>query len=176
VTPTRKEDVRDPRGLAGWPTEKGRDGERTPMQWDTSRNSGFSSAAETWLPMESSYPAKNVAVESKDAQSLWSWYSRLIELKKDTPALLTGRSLFFNYDAQNTLVWMRQPEAGPAILVVCNMSANPVNLDLRKDLAGIVKAGSLFRPLMTSDGQTPTLMSPLTVAPFETIVAELSSR
>ena len=29
-TPTRKEDVKDPIGITGWPKEKGRDGERTP--------------------------------------------------------------------------------------------------------------------------------------------------
>ena len=33
--PKRKEDVKDPIGARGWPKEKGRDGERTPMQWDT---------------------------------------------------------------------------------------------------------------------------------------------
>ena len=33
-TPTRREDVKDPIGITGWPREKGRDGERTPMQWD----------------------------------------------------------------------------------------------------------------------------------------------
>ena len=47
--PKRKEDVKDPVGLVGWPKEKGRDGERTPMQWDTSKNAGFSTADETWL-------------------------------------------------------------------------------------------------------------------------------
>ena len=36
TTPTRREDVKDPIGITGWPKEKGRDGERTPMQWDTS--------------------------------------------------------------------------------------------------------------------------------------------
>ncbi len=32
--PVRKEDVKDPIGVTGWPKEKGRDGDRTPMQWD----------------------------------------------------------------------------------------------------------------------------------------------
>ena len=35
--PTRKEDVKDPIGITGWPKERGRDGERTPMQWNTSQ-------------------------------------------------------------------------------------------------------------------------------------------
>ncbi len=33
TVPTRVEDVRDPVGVTGWPKDKGRDGERTPMQW-----------------------------------------------------------------------------------------------------------------------------------------------
>jgi alpha-glucosidase len=60
VTPTRREDVRDPRGLAGWPKEKGRDGERTPMQWDAGKNAGFSVAEKTWLPVEGDSAVKNV--------------------------------------------------------------------------------------------------------------------
>ncbi len=39
--PTRKEDVKDPVGVTGWPKEKGRDGERTPMQWTPGPNAGF---------------------------------------------------------------------------------------------------------------------------------------
>ncbi len=37
TTPTRKEDVQDPVGRTGWPKDKGRDGERTPMQWNSSK-------------------------------------------------------------------------------------------------------------------------------------------
>ena len=39
--PTRKEDVVDPLGLPNWPAVKGRDGERTPMQWTEGTNAGF---------------------------------------------------------------------------------------------------------------------------------------
>ncbi len=53
ATPTRHEDVKDPIGITGWPKEKGRDGERTPMQWDSSKDAGFSDAANTWLPVAS---------------------------------------------------------------------------------------------------------------------------
>ena len=46
-TPTRVEDVKDPIGKTGWPKEKGRDGERTPMQWDASNpQAGFSTNPE----------------------------------------------------------------------------------------------------------------------------------
>ena len=45
--PTRKEDVKDPMGITGWPGYKGRDGERTPMQWDDSANAGFTTGSDT---------------------------------------------------------------------------------------------------------------------------------
>ena len=48
--PARIEDVHDPIGKLGWPKEKGRDGERTPMQWDASAEAGFTTA-KPWLPI-----------------------------------------------------------------------------------------------------------------------------
>ncbi len=69
ATPTRREEVKDPIGITGWPKEKGRDGERTPMQWDASNpQAGFSSDAHTWLPVPSDYIAVNVASEFKGAE------------------------------------------------------------------------------------------------------------
>ena len=61
--PARIEDVKDPIGITGWPQEKGRDGERTPMQWDDSKNAGFSTADTTWLPVPSGYHTTSVKAE-----------------------------------------------------------------------------------------------------------------
>src|ERR1035437_4225803 len=73
-TPTRREDVRDPIGITGWPREKGRDGERTPMQWNsTPPASGFSTNANTWLPIGADFPTVNVATETADPNSLLNW-------------------------------------------------------------------------------------------------------
>ena len=49
--PKRREDVKDPIGRRGWPKEKGRDGERTPMQWNDDPNAGFT----TGSPVESRF-------------------------------------------------------------------------------------------------------------------------
>src|SRR5579862_8128241 len=67
--PVRKEDVKDPIGRVGWPQEKGRDGERTPMQWDDSPNAGFTRGV-PWLPVPPSYKTVNVAAELKDSASI----------------------------------------------------------------------------------------------------------
>ena len=62
-TPKRKEDVKDPIGITGWPREKGRDGERTPMQWTAGPQAGFSSSPDTWLPIAPNYKTVNVETE-----------------------------------------------------------------------------------------------------------------
>ena len=69
----------------------GRDNGRTPMQWDASRNAGFSSAAKTWLKVNQNFRAINVAAEERDHDSVLQHYRSLIALHKSTLALIDGR-------------------------------------------------------------------------------------
>ena len=78
--PQRKEDVKDPVGKLGWPKDKGRDGERTPMQWKNEKNAGFSTH-EPWLPVPASYATHNVETESKDPNSVLNFYKRILALR-----------------------------------------------------------------------------------------------
>ncbi|MGI4826939.1 MAG: alpha-glucosidase, partial [Janthinobacterium lividum] len=138
ATPSRKENVRDPRGIAGWPKEKGRDGERTPMQWNTGSNAGFSAAAKTWLPVEDNARLFNVQAEVAQPGSLLRWYESLLRLRKENAQLLSGEISFLDHDAQGALVWIRKRlredscEAG--VLVANNLTAEPIVLDLKADL------------------------------------------
>lgn len=88
--PTRLEDVRDPVGKVYWPKNKGRDGERTPMQWTSGRNAGFSSAQTTWLPVPPSAATRNVETMSTDSNSVLSFFRRASHLRHSSPALLDG--------------------------------------------------------------------------------------
>ena len=110
-TPTRIEDVRDPEGITGWPKQKGRDGERTPMQWDTSKNAGFSTSNTTWLPVASDYKTVNVAVETPDHESMLNWYKRLIELRRINPALYEGSMQMLNPN-ENVVSYLRKGSGG----------------------------------------------------------------
>src|SRR5262249_15513483 len=87
--PERLEDVRDPVGRVKWPAYKGRDGERTPMQWESAPNAGFTTG-KPWLKIPASAAQRNVAVERKDSKSLLSYTKQLIALRAHTPALLEG--------------------------------------------------------------------------------------
>jgi alpha-glucosidase len=67
----------------------GRDGARTPMQWDATQNAGFSTG-EPWLPLAPSYRERNVAAQRDDPTSLFSLYRRLIRLRKGSVPLRRG--------------------------------------------------------------------------------------
>jgi alpha-glucosidase len=124
-TPTKLQDVKDPIGISGWPKEKGRDGERTPMQWDDSNaQAGFSSNGHTWLPVPASYKTVNVAQESQDPNSMLSWHRRLIELRRVKPALAHGHLVMLDKDNPNVLIYARVAPDGAAVLVCLNMSAS----------------------------------------------------
>ena len=87
--PTRREDVQDPIGRRGWPQEKGRDGERTPMQWSSDPMLDLLLA---FRGIRFRQPTKiyNVADELKDPNSILNWYKSLLALRHTNPALLDG--------------------------------------------------------------------------------------
>ena len=95
--PKRKEDVKDPIGRIGWPREKGRDGERTPMQWSDNPNAGFTTGI-PWNPIPVAYKTYNVADELKDPNSILNWYKALLVLRRHDQALLERKIHRFESD------------------------------------------------------------------------------
>ena len=66
-----------------------RDNARTPMQWDNSKNAGFS-AGKSWLPVNENYPDINVSVEDSDADSVLNYYRKLVKLRAENEVLTAG--------------------------------------------------------------------------------------
>jgi alpha-glucosidase len=130
--PRRPEDVKDSMGRLGWPKEKGRDGERTPMQWNSEANAGFSIAA-PWLPVGDRYRSYNVESEKHDPNSILSYYHRLLSMRHTNKALLEGKYVALNEDDPNVLSYMRSYR-GQNVLVVLNMSGMPQTVDLNRNL------------------------------------------
>ncbi|MBC7546142.1 alpha-amylase [Candidatus Saccharibacteria bacterium] len=77
--------VRDPFAEPG----KGRDPERTPMQWDASANAGFTNG-QPWLPVAADYAERNVAVQLANNASLLHLYKSLLKFRKSSVALREG--------------------------------------------------------------------------------------
>ena len=174
-TPTRREDVKDPIGITGWPKEKGRDGERTPMQWDASNpQAGFSSNPHTWLPVPAGYTSVNVASESKDPGSLLSWYEQLTRMRRELPALHDGGIAMLDSTNPNVLAYVRTAPAGSeSIVVVLNMSPTPQTIAL--SLAGQGIPTQSAKTLLTDDSSLSGTQSltTLTLQPFDSWVGSV---
>lgn len=82
-----------------------RDACRTPMQWDSSENAGFSPpGVETWLPVNENHDKKNVARESKNVGSLLNCYKRILKVRKDNLPLQIGELKLINMGKLNKKV------------------------------------------------------------------------
>ena len=173
ATPNRIQDVRDPIGISGWPKEKGRDGERTPMQWDAAAQAGFSTNPHTWLPVTANYRTVNVQTESADPDSLLNWYRRLIALRRSKAALRSGRTVMLDRTNPSVLTYAQVAPDGQAILVSLNMS--PKTQTFTPGLAAAGIRGSRLRTLLSSPGQLPdaAAAAPVTLQPYAAWVAEL---
>jgi alpha-glucosidase len=159
--PTRKEDVKDPSGRTGWPLEKGRDGERTPMQWDASANAGFSTA-KPWLPVPGTYKTHNVANESKDPESILNFYKSLLKLRHTNEALLEGSYRALNEGDPNVISYLRSYK-GKGVVVAINMSSEEQKVSLKPE--GFAQKASTL--VSTDAGQKGEMdLSNLSLKPF----------
>lgn len=159
TVPTRVEDVKDPIGITGWPKEKGRDGERTPMQWDASNaQAGFSTNTNAWLPVPADYPTLNVASELADPNSLLNWNKQLIALRRTNPALHDGGIVMIDVTNPRVLSYVRKPPKGAASVVVSlNMTAEPQTISLDLSQAGV--ASQHVKTLLASDASLTAVSS-----------------
>ncbi len=134
------EDVPIPPYMVQDPAEKnvpglglGRDPERTPMQWDTSPNAGFT-ASTPWLPLGEDWRERNVAVESADPNSVLSLYRRLIALRQSEPALMVGSYVAVPADAE-MLAYIREGD-GKRFLIVLNLGAEAADFRVPESIGG----------------------------------------
>ena len=169
--PQRKEDVKDPIGKLGWPQEKGRDGERTPMQWSDRPNAGFTKAT-PWLPVPASYRTHNVASELADSRSVLQFYKRLLALRHGNRSLLDGEYVPLDQDDPHVLAYLRRYN-NEAVLIVLNMSSSPQTAVLGLASAGFSLDGA--QPLLaTIAGQiAKNSHSQISLEPFGVYIAQL---
>jgi alpha-glucosidase len=167
--PKSREEVKDPKGRTGWPRDKGRDGERTPMQWNTSKNAGFSTV-EPWLPVPASFATHNVAIEEKDRNSILNWYKSLLKLRHTDPALLEGKWVALNEADQNVLVYLRQYK-DQAVVVALNMSGEKQTV--RLDLGPQGFAAASLITLLASSSTPSKVANEITLGPFDTYIGRV---
>src|SRR5882724_9187037 len=144
-----------------------RNGVRTPMQWSSDRNGGFSRAdpATLYLPpiMDPiyGYEAVNVEAQLRSPTSLLNWMKRLIAMRQQNPALRAGRLHFLYPGNRKVLAYLLLCDDGSeAVLCVANLShsAQAVELSLA-DFKGRVPIELLGRSSFPPIGDLPYLVT-----------------
>ncbi len=111
--------IQDPVGKAHWPRNKGRDGCRTPMPWESDApHAGFSSST-PWLPLDAAQVARAVNVQEQDRESCLQLTRRLLGLRRAHAALRLGQ--FEVLRADDRLLVVLRHCAGDAVLCSFNL-------------------------------------------------------
>ncbi|MCK1642181.1 DUF3459 domain-containing protein [Bradyrhizobium sp. 157] len=159
--------VRDPfeRNVPG--IGVGRDGCRTPMQWDSSRNAGFS-RVDPWLPLADDWRSNNVANLREDALSILNLYRRLLRVRKERPALSLGSYRPYVVD-EDLLAYYRELNDS-RLLIVLNLTDGPQALKLEE--------GAHARILVSTEAKRDgdLVKGTVTLAGDEGLVIDMASR
>ena len=103
--------------------ERSRDDSRTPVQWDGGANAGFTSGT-PWIGIPANHAYVNAADEMADPDSVWSFYRRIIALRKECPVIQAGDVRFLDAASEKVIAYERtlgDAARGPRRLVVaCN--------------------------------------------------------
>ncbi|MGD9740435.1 MAG: alpha-amylase family glycosyl hydrolase, partial [Bauldia sp.] len=124
--PIEGDDVHDP-----WEKNEpglgfGRDPARTPMQWDASPGAGFT-GVKPWLPLEESFPTRNVAAQRDDPRSMLSLVRGLLAVRNAHPALAIGA--YREIDAPDSVLAFERRHGEERIVVLLNLGPDPVRFE-----------------------------------------------
>lgn len=160
-----EDQIQDPQGRnkAGF----NRDECRTPMQWDSSLNAGFSAeGAKTWLPVAADYQQVNVEEQMEDSASLLRLYQRMLAYRRQTPALNAGR--YYALDAApGCFAYLRQFNDQQR-LVVLNLTTEAHTLSFEDWETGVIAISTDYQ----REGETVDLKQ-LMVRGNEALVIEV---
>lgn len=110
-----------------------RDNARTPMQWDSSRNAGFTTGEKAWFNVNPNYVDINVEKSQKDENSLLNFYKQLLNLRKNNKAMIYG-SFHLYYKKDKKLFVYEKRHENERVFVVINLSCDYTKIKVPKEV------------------------------------------
>jgi alpha-glucosidase len=157
-----REEIVDPPGRKYWPLYKGRDGCRTPMQWDSTQNAGFSTG-KPWMRVNSDFKSRSVEAQRAAPKSLLSLYRQLIALRRQSPALVRGT---YRALPRPISVWAYERVTDDQrMLIALNFFSRPAQIGVEGRGAWRVRLSSVERP-------ESTVLNLFSLAPNEAVILE----
>jgi oligo-1,6-glucosidase len=159
-----------------------RDNGRTPFQWDSSANAGFTNGR-PWLKVNPNYRTVNVAAEEKDSASPLNYFRKMVRLRKSDPCLVYGKYTLL--DASNTKVYAYMREwKGEKIVVLLNFTSGEAKVNAGAAGSGAgggagTGAGSSAKLLIGNyagggDGAARAFGAEMTLRPYEALVYKVN--
>ena len=130
-----------------------RDNARTPMQWDTSGNAGFTTGPKTWLPVNPNYTSINAAAQIADPDSIYNYTRKLVALRHAHEALVYGDYKDLDPGSESVFAYTRILGAD-RFLVVLNFSSAPTTYTL---LGGVRAGETVLANLPVNEQHTGVL-------------------
>ena len=106
---------------------KSRDNARTPMQWDDSKNAGFTTGT-PWIAVNPNYTKINAKEQVARENSVFNYYKKLIALRKEYEIIVYGDYNLLLPEDNDLFIYERSLK-GKKLLVACNFSENEREFD-----------------------------------------------
>ena len=140
---------------------KGRDNARTPMQWDSTENAGFTTG-KPWLKVNKNYKFINAEDCLQDKDSIFYHYKKLIDIRKHNDTIIYGDYKLLLPEDKNVFAYSRKLN-GDKIVVVCNFYDKEVNLNFKEDFNNV-------EILLSNYKDSSIFMKDLKLRPYEAIM------
>ena len=144
----------------------GRDNARTPFQWDSSENAGFTTGT-PWLRVNPNYTEINLADEKDDADSVFNYYRSLICLRKSeeyAETLVHGDLTPYLEDMHNVMAYYRKTK-DQTLLIMANYQNEPQKLPL---------PGSVKKVILTNTSDPSFTETEITLDGYQAVVLEMA--
>ncbi|MCF7791083.1 MAG: alpha-glucosidase [Victivallales bacterium] len=107
---------------------KGRDNSRTPMQWDRTKNGGFSNADNTWIKVNPNYEKINVDESENDPDSILNYFRKMIKARKNNKTLVYGDYDIIEPDNEKIYAYKRFTD-NDELIVILNLTDGEVTFN-----------------------------------------------
>ncbi|MBO9129120.1 alpha-glucosidase [Bacillus sp. 165] len=141
---------------------KGRDNARTPMQWDDSMHGGFTTG-EPWIQINPRYKEVNVEKALQDEDSIFYYYQKLIQLRKELPIITEGEYRLLHREHEAIYTYERNWN-DEKLIVLCNFSSDVQTLNDQALSDQIKQAEIVIRNYETQENEG------ITLRPYEAVV------
>jgi oligo-1,6-glucosidase len=110
-----------------------RDNSRTPFQWDSTANAGFT-AGDPWIKVNPDYTTVNAEAQEKDPNSVLNYFRKAVQLRKDNLVLVYGQYTLLDKDNPDVYAYTREGD-GKKMLILLNFRTRPATAATGIDLS-----------------------------------------